>query len=155
MAYSLEALIGPSLGPLPGLPPLTVVALPQELGLLPLVPDLVQALGPLADRDGAERLEDLEYVKPAVLWLAARLSAAGRVVGRVAYVEAAFFGGVGEQISAGWEAGELVFGPVNAADAINQALRWLGVVAAEDAHDEFDALGLGRHRFTERWLRAE
>jgi hypothetical protein len=37
MAYSLEALIGPALGPLPGLPPLTVVALP------------------LADSDGAGR----------------------------------------------------------------------------------------------------
>ncbi len=155
MAYSLEALIGPSLGPLPGLPPITVVALPHDLGLLPLVPDLVKALGPLADSDGAERLEDLEYVKPAVLWLAARLSAAGRVV----YVEAEFFGGVGEQISAGWEAGQLVFGPVNAGDAINQALRWLGVkvepVPGELLSDEFDGLGLGRHRFTERWVRPE
>jgi hypothetical protein len=150
MAYSLEALIGPALGPQPGLPPLTVVALPHDLGLLPLVPGLLKALGPLADEAGVERLEDMPYVKLGVLWLAAKLSTAGRVV----YVEAEFFGGVGEQASAGWENGEMVFGPVTASDAINQALRWLGVSAAPP-DDEFDALGLGRHRFTERWLRAD
>jgi hypothetical protein len=150
MAYSLEALIGPALGPLPGVPPLTVVALNGELGLLPLVPDLVKALHPLAEAAGTERLEALEYVKPGALWLAARLSATGRV----AYVEAEFFGGVGEQVSAGWENGALVFGPLNASDAINQALRWLGVTADAEM-DEFDTVGLGRHRFTERWVRPD
>jgi hypothetical protein len=109
MAYSLEALIGPSLGPRPGLPPLTVVVLAQDLALLPLVPDLVKALGPLADGDDVERMEALEYVKPGVLWLAERLSAAGRIAYGVPSWR------VGEQIS-GLGGGELTFGPVNAGD---------------------------------------
>ena len=153
MAYSLEALIGPTLGPLSaidGVPPLTVVALPHDLGLLPLVPELLKALGPVAEAAEVERLEDLPYVKPGVLWLAEKLSAGGKV----AYVEAEFFGGVGEQASAGWEQGQVAFAPLNAQDAINRALRWLGVTA-EGEDDEFDTLGLGRHRFTERWVRPE
>lgn len=145
MAYSLEALIGPSLGPRPGLPPLTVVALPQDLGLLPLVGGLLKMLRPLAPADAPPRLD---YPAPEVVWLAARLSAGGRVV----YVEAEFFGGVGEQYSVGWEGGAVAWGPLAAPDAINQALRWLGVTVEPDAPDEFDTLGLGRHRFTERWL---
>lgn len=51
MAYSLEMLIGPTLGPLSaidGVPPLTVVALPHDLGLLPLVPELLK--GPAGGR---------------------------------------------------------------------------------------------------------
>jgi hypothetical protein len=44
----------------------------------------------------------------------------------------------------------MIFGPVVAKDAINQALSRIGVVA-RGVGDEFEALGLQWHRFTEQW----
>jgi hypothetical protein len=69
----------------------------------------------------------------------------------IAYVEANFFGGGGEQASAVWIRGTLVLGPLVSALAINEALEKIGV--KRGIGDEFQALGLGRHRFTENWLR--
>ncbi len=86
---------------------------------------------------------------------------------RCIYVHAEYFGGLGFQGSVGWQDGRVVFGPcltanhpaerqtdeykvVPASDmAINQALRFLGVVASSS--DEFDRVGLGRHRRTSDW----
>jgi hypothetical protein len=68
----------------------------------------------------------------------------------IAYVEAELFGGDGAQAAAVWDEGSLVFGPVVADDAINQALRVLGV-AKKEHFDEFEALSLGRHRNTDEW----
>lgn len=63
-----------------------------------------------------------------------------------AIIETEYFGGVGEQAAAVYRAGrELMppsvaeFGPINA------ALRLLGIVQGEHA-DEFNAVGLQRHR---------
>lgn len=42
-------------------------------------------------------------------------------------------------------------GGVVADDAVNAALRWLGVTAA-DGRDEFATVGLDRNRDTEAWL---
>ena len=70
-------------------------------------------------------------------------------MGSVAYVEAEFFGGAGTQacaLFAGGKAGRVLVSP----NAINEALKWLNVSAGE-AVDEFEAVGLGRHRETESW----
>ena len=69
----------------------------------------------------------------------------------VAYVEAEFWAGEGSQLSVVWRAGEVAQGPLYAPDAISVALRALGVRAL--GSDEFDALGLGRHRAVDDWLR--
>lgn len=80
--------------------------------------------------------------------------------GPVAYVEAEYFGGVGEQAAAVWDGGALVLGPLHepegqpsppAGSPISQALRRLGVEAGA-GEDEFTAAGLGRHRDVEGWL---
>lgn len=80
--------------------------------------------------------------------------------GPVGYVEADFLGGVGTQSAQAWAGGNVVLGslpmavgqPAPAAGTpISQALRRLGVVAGTHV-DEFDAVGLGRHRRTEDWL---
>lgn len=80
--------------------------------------------------------------------------------GAVAYVEAEYFGGVGTQSAQVWDRGETVLGPLHLAEdepalaagsPISQALRRLGV-AKGDHFDEFDAVGLGRHRHTGDWL---
>ncbi|MFF1615049.1 hypothetical protein ACFVYA_45435 [Amycolatopsis sp. NPDC058278] len=86
--------------------------------------------------------------------------AAGSADGPVAYVEADYFGGSGTQSAQVWAGGQVVLGPLRLAvgepipaegSPISRALRRLGVVKGEH-FDEFDAVGLGRHRETDDWL---
>ncbi|MFC7613506.1 hypothetical protein ACFQV2_07705 [Actinokineospora soli] len=80
--------------------------------------------------------------------------AACSALGPVAYVEAEYFGGHGSQAAQVWDGGEAVLGPdvdPSAGTPISQALRRLGVARGPDG-DEFDAVGLGRHRDPEDWL---
>ncbi|HVK20844.1 MAG TPA: hypothetical protein VM677_05740 [Actinokineospora sp.] len=80
--------------------------------------------------------------------------------GTVAYVEADYTGGVGCQAAQVWADGRVVLGPLRVgigephpADGspISQALRALGVIAGR-RQDEFDAVGLSRHRDPLDWL---
>ncbi|MFJ8112876.1 hypothetical protein [Streptomyces sp. NPDC096132] len=86
--------------------------------------------------------------------------AAWSTKGPVAFVEADFFGGVGEQRAAVWAGGRLVLGPLvveegahfpPAGSPISRALRRLGATAPP-GQDEFSALDLGRHRHSEAWI---
>jgi hypothetical protein len=71
--------------------------------------------------------------------------------GTIAYIEAEIFGGAGTQASVIFNDGK--YGQqVVSITAINQALHVLGVTKQE-SYDEFDTVGLGRHRNTEEWLR--
>lgn len=70
--------------------------------------------------------------------------------GLIAYVEAEFFGGAGEQAHVLFKDGVGLGSPVIAEGAINQALRHLGVLPGRH-HDEFAAVGLGRFRDTDDW----
>ena len=83
--------------------------------------------------------------------------------GPIAYVEVEFFGGIGSQGAAVWNGGGLVLGPVHKAEEdpfpadgspVSQALRRMGVVKHRGQHDEFEAVGLGRHRDHDGWLAA-
>ncbi len=71
--------------------------------------------------------------------------------GTVACVEADFFGGIGDQRCVVWHKETLVFGPLKASNAINKALRRLGV-RKRVFIDEFDTIGLNKHRSNEEWL---
>jgi hypothetical protein len=79
--------------------------------------------------------------------------------GPVALVEAEFFGGAGTQRAQVWEHGRSVLGPlvlkegdpVPSITPISSALRRLGVSKGSH-YDEFDAVGLGRHRSTSKWV---
>ena len=148
MAYQLQAFLGPRevLQPLATLfrgarlVPLTV----EPLVLAPFVQVLrsaVQSRGAdeepgwpfsLLSREGAACVQDVCRAGP------------------FAYVEAEFFGGAGHQSAVGFRDGAVALPPVAARDAINQALRFLGVQPA-GKQDEFDTVGLFRHRSTEAW----
>ncbi|GAA3473643.1 hypothetical protein [Nonomuraea roseola] len=78
----------------------------------------------------------------------------------IAYVEAEYFGGVGEQSAAVWERERISLGPLKVGEResspvegspVSQALRSIGV-RRRWAHDEFDAVGLGQHRHIEDWI---
>ncbi|MBE1498163.1 hypothetical protein H4696_005263 [Amycolatopsis lexingtonensis] len=86
--------------------------------------------------------------------------AACSVGGPVTYVEADYFGGRGTQSAQVWDGGRVVLGLLHLAEGeptpaggspISRALRRLGVAKGEH-FDEFDAVGLGRHRETGGWL---
>lgn len=79
--------------------------------------------------------------------------------GPLAYVEAEYFGGVGEQRAAVWEGGTLPKDVLHVRQGepfptqgspISQVLRRLGAVKGSYV-DEFEAVGLRRHRCTEDW----
>jgi hypothetical protein len=83
----------------------------------------------------------------------------------VAYVEVDCFGGSCERSAALWQGGKLLYLAYEDAfqragvhvslreNPVNQVLRLLGV-SLSGALDEFEALGLGRHRETEDWISA-
>lgn len=79
----------------------------------------------------------------------------------VAHVEAEFFGGSGTQRAVLWAGGQITLGPLTVDEdepfppegsPISQVLAALGVRKG-DHFDEFDAAGLGRHRWTDDWAR--
>lgn len=81
--------------------------------------------------------------------------AAASVDGPLMYFETEYFGGTGAQGAAVFEDGRLVFGPASADfGPINAALALMGVQVVAPAHDQFESVGLHRHRHTEDWLDA-
>ncbi len=117
-----------------------IVPLPQGKALMPIDEDLRERFG-IPFLEFGHTADALRSVTEFVALLGKK---------KLAYVEAEFFGGAGGQSSAVWTEGKLVSGPLCEDDAINQALRLLGVTRG-DSHDEFDALGLDKHRDTEDW----
>lgn len=156
----LEAIIAPSsaIGVVSAeLPGTRAVDLNAGFALVPLVPEAVAALSP-----GDERVISLLVDSPLPERLTDFLRRASAIA-PIAYVEAEFFGGVGQQGSVVWEGGEVVLGPLVdraepspptklEAGPINRALRRLGVQRSPDDVDEFATLGLGKYRNTEDWL---
>jgi hypothetical protein len=78
----------------------------------------------------------------------------------LAYLEADYFGGTGSQSAQVWDDGHVTLGPLHLAEnqphpptgtPISRALQRLGVDKGNH-YDEFDAVGLGRHRDTDDWL---
>jgi hypothetical protein len=154
MAYDIQALIARAvvLGPHSvHSPDIHLVTLAQELVLMPMSEQLHDRL---STPDG----DSLGFwgFPPGFAEVLAAWSAAGPI----AYVEAEFFGGVGEQRTAVWDRGMVVLGPLfcgegesipAAGTPISQALRRLGVTSHGEV-DEFTAVGMARHRNTEQWL---
>ena len=140
--YKLQAIIGSQLES-HALAFKAAIAVPigHGLQLVPLTDQLWSELG------GGERLDWFERRSETVEQWAKEISSTAPV----AYVEAEFFGGVGDQSAVAWSVGSRVLGPIHAGDAINQALRFLGV-RPDGARDEFDAVNLGRYRTTNEWL---
>jgi hypothetical protein len=135
-----------------GLPAARLASLGQDLSLMPMTDALFDSLADGSDAGtmGFWRLPG-GFEKTVADWSTA---------GPVAYVEAEYFRGVGEQQAAVWDGGTVVLGPLHvhegqpfppAGSAISQALRRLGVVASA-GEDEFSAVGLDRHRHGEGWI---
>jgi hypothetical protein len=157
MAHCIHALIAPRRvleEARTAVPVAVVCPLPQDFALVPITDALDDALrtGAFAGGGAAEGV-----VAPAVAAFAAHLSRHGPVV----YVATEYSGGQGGQDAVMWtlghevlELGDTAQDPASWPDSpISLALRRLGVVAA-DGQDEFDTLGLGRHRSNDAWAGA-
>jgi hypothetical protein len=121
--------------------------MPQGFGLIPLV-DVDRELSDAFGHMPADEMRPgFGLAPPSIVQRIRELSARSPA----AFVEAEFFGGRGEQGCQVWDNGVSVLGPLRASDAINQALRRLGVLC-DNHSDEFDALQLSRCRETRKWL---
>lgn len=134
------------------LPESAVVRLGQGLSMMPMTDELFDAV---TDGSGTG---DLGFwrLPGGFDALLARWSAAGPI----AYVEAEHFGGVGRQRAAVWADGSLALGPLEepakqrlsqAVSPVSQALRRLGAHSSP-GEDEFESVGLNRHRTNEDWI---
>jgi hypothetical protein len=148
MGYALEALIGRAevLEPLTSYRAARVVPLAGDIALLPMVEILRNAIQSQNHDPEKEPAWPFWHLSPEGAMTVAETCTAGMLV----YVEARFYAGVGTQASVGWTDGALRHGPLFAPDAINRALRFLGV-APVNGRDEFETVGLGRRRATHEW----
>ena len=138
-------------------PPARVALLDQDLALIPITADVAAAL-------------HCAHVRPppetGFRALTAGVYAALRVASMaepIAYLEADYMGRDGWQAAAVWSEGVAVYGPEYLHPAepfpprgeapIDEALRRLGAMPV-GWHDEFVAVGLGRHRSTAAWHRS-
>ena len=145
MGYYLKAIIGKREIILKGLEQrLKAVPLFQGYHLFPITNHVMEELG----ISELNMLEPNHKLSEVIFNLCRSLSKNGPV----AYVEAEYFGGDGDQGSASFINGQLVLGPTVGNGSINQALSLLGV-KKEDSKDEFEAISLPKYRDTEKWLR--
>ncbi len=145
MAYTIQAFVTKTHDATGQLPEhLRWVSLPGSLHLLPLGNDAAKFHGvpllPFTDEG--------ETTTPSALAKLCEDLSQNRTI---AYIEAEIFGGSGTQACVIFSSGVQVGQPIVADDAINQALRSLGV-SKGNAIDEFEAVGLGLHRDTDQWL---
>jgi hypothetical protein len=124
-----------------------IISLPQGMSLVPLTERHFGGGQSDILPDEEATVSNARMLSQSVSALASEISKSGIV----AYIEAKFWAGVGTQAAVVWKDGSVTFGPVIGGDAINQALRLLGVDRG-DARDEFDALGLGKYRHTAEWI---
>ena len=153
MAYEIRAAVGLAslLKDVSGVLGEPVVALHGTFGLVPVTDAATATLG-VSNTD----LEIAGLV--GCHSVVAQVLAGASISGPVAFVEAEFFGGVGEQGAAVWNAGSLSWAAPTAEarwssserTPISEALYRVGVEASPGA-DEFETVGLGRHRSTSDW----
>jgi hypothetical protein len=133
-----------------------MIALPQSVYLIPVILTAKHSLTEVL------LYQESFYALPQdIVDIGLQASIAGR--GRIAWLEAEFFGGMGHQALIMWERGEIVRGPKRSdshksnQSVFNQALRELGVKAQGMVdgryRDEFETVELGQHRHTEDWLK--
>jgi len=129
-----------------------VCPLAQSFSLLPITDAFMEELAHYASKQSSIT-PPIEHMPEGLHPLAIDIS----LTSPVAYIRTAYFGGQGRQDAAAWDRGDLKFSPRTPGywqpwpnTSISQALRAIGVVA-DAGLDEFDTLGLGKHRATDRW----
>jgi hypothetical protein len=122
------------------------IALEQGLAILPLREQDIIALAP----DATEVPKGFTYLSEQLSSTLAKAAESTTIV----YFETEYFGDLGGQGAAAYINGALAFGPkADRIGPINEALRLLGVTVKAGCRDEFETIGLERHRSTRDWLK--
>ncbi len=128
----------------------------QGFALLPITDALARELADHASDPAVEPPEPMRGCPHGLYALAIEVSRQTSV----AFMTTFYFGGQGGQDALVWDKASLVFSPASEGykqgwpnGPVSQALRTIGVIAAPGL-DEFDTVGLGKHRETERWAAA-
>jgi hypothetical protein len=140
---------------------LRVAPLAEGLTMLPVVRELVSRLDPGAIGD--ERIPGNWVLQQPVAALARAISHDRTVL----YIFSETAGGPGTKEAIAWHRGKLLYGPSGTCDieedfepgyhlaprdnAVNAGLRAIGVRTSE-GRDEYEMVGLDRHRMTADWL---
>lgn len=124
------------------------IQLGGALSMVPLSESLISEIQGAAAAPGGPSVSGaFEFLSPGIeAWVRA-LSADTPI----AYIETEYFGGEGFERAGVWSHGAIALGPLEGAGSINQALRTLGVEARPGV-EEFEVVGLDRHRSLEDWL---
>lgn len=123
-----------------------VVALKQGFGLIPLTKDVIKSLaGELTSADSGDVRRGRDLYALFQRW---------SIEGPIVYVANEIHAGVGPQTALIWEDGRLAFSQEGqpGSGPISMALLRLGASGGRLGYDEFDVVGLGRHRSTDGWL---
>jgi len=125
-----------------------VVHLEQGIGMIPISEELLNDIERGDSSLGPTKEPGFEFLSNAFLAWVRRLSKGTTL----AYLEAEFISGEGTESAVVWRDGVRVLGPLQGTGAVNRALRTLGV-SVPSRREEFEAVGLGRHRSPEEWLK--
>jgi hypothetical protein len=133
-----------------------ICPLVQGFSLLPITETLAKDIAGYQTETRAALAKPTLRVSDGLQALAIEISHSSPV----AYIDTYYFGGQGGQDALVWDKGSVTFSPSTQGykqiwpnTPISQALRLIGIVA-EEGVDEFDTVGLGKHRETHRWADA-
>jgi hypothetical protein len=131
-----------------------VCPLVQGFSLLPITEDIAKVIAVHRPETKAALDEQIPDLSNGLRALAIDISHNTPV----AYIATYYFGGQGRQEALVWDKGNVRFSPTTRGyerrwpnSSISQALRLIGVVT-EQGMDEFDTVGLGKHRKTHQWI---
>ncbi|MCG7379133.1 hypothetical protein MH215_19135 [Paenibacillus sp. ACRSA] len=114
----------------------------NELIVIPLTDELYDEI----NMNQGTTMPNYEYLTDTISYYCIEISK----FGLVAYIEAEYFGGTGSQNAMVWDSSQVIFEETLSQSAINRSLEILGVCKLQ-GKDEFDTVGLGRHRDIEDW----
>lgn len=121
-----------------------LVGLSDEISMIPMTDELFDDMNNLETSSGILSFEFLtENIEKKTLELIGRK--------KLAYVESEFFGGQGGHVGLIRENCERIFVGEFKRNTMNEILKKLGVIRTE-IKDEFETIGLDRHRQTEDWI---
>jgi hypothetical protein len=123
-----------------------VVPVTTEIALIPMTEDLFNEINNYRSENQIGKWELLTTdVENEILTLIGNE--------KLSYLEVEYFGGEGGQSGIIWKDGKRIFEVEFQQEVVNEILRQFGVVKDKKMRDEFDTVGLGRHRHTEDWIK--
>jgi hypothetical protein len=122
---------------------------PLEKGLLYIIPLIDDFLDEITGLQTSNYVRGFYYLHEILYNYLKEIST---MKGMIAYVEADYFGGKGQQGAVVWDGGEcILFKELGKMRAINEALRLFGIIKI-GSRDEFETVGLSKRRHTDDWI---